>query len=534
MGGAHTRWSAGVLAATVAWLGTGMAEAQTPVARITSLHSFAPHDGGDSINADGAAPGEALVKGPDGAFYGSTRTGGAGGAGTLFRVTGQGQFSTLHEFAAIGDAFDNADGIRPHALVMGDDGNFYGTTLLGGTHGGGTIFRLTPAGVLTTLHEFGFGDAPMALTSGADGAFYGVTFRGGANDTGSIFSFTVAGGLVPLHSFAPVVCGTPSGCSNLDGALPEAPLLLASDGNFYGSTSLGGEHGTGVLFKVTPLGVVTVLHAFDAITTDPNGGTTYNVDGYNPGSALAEGEAGSFFGTTYRGGPDGGGTAFRVTSDGTFEVLHAFGGPGGNPVAGLMRASDGNFYGIGTSEFEHALFRLTPTGEFTPLFVAGVDFERAPTFATATLVQDADGTFYGSARGGGEEGGGMLFSFTLDSAPAVWLQSSVPYTSPPTGPGDLFVLYWEAANVTECLASGGGDGDGWSGSVLDTSGSVVLSERSSGAYSFTIECTGSEGAAAQTISVQIGEPDGDAGALGAGTLVVASLLALRRRRAARN
>jgi len=514
------------------------------------LHSFSPEGQEDTnpwfrsgVNSDGAGPSAPLVQGADGALYGSTVAGGAGGSGTLFRVTPQGQLTTLHEFSVMGEAFDNADGARMFApLAVGDDGNLYGVTQTGGPQGGGVAFRVSPAGNFTVLHDFPFGNAPAGLTKGADGAFYGATFHGGVNGNGSIFKITPAGVLTTLYSFGPVICATPTVCSNSDGALPEAPLAAGSDGNFYGSTSIGGANGTGVLFKVTPLGVLTVLHAFDAITTDPNGGTTCNSDGYSPGSALVEDAAGSFLGTAYRGGSYGQGTIFRVTSAGAFSVAHTFDGFGSNPLSGLTRAQDGNFYGIGTVGFLQSVFKLTPEGAFTPVFVQGADEAGSPEFPTDTLLQLADGTFYGTSRGGGDAGSGTLFTLNLDADPAVWL-SSVPYTSPPTGPGDLFVVYWDSANVTQCVASGGGTGDGWDGRVLNPSDSLAISEQAAGTYTFTIQCSGPDGDTTDSTVVEIAGPaivpeaamsgHGDSGAGGGldpWALGIGLLAALRRRR----
>jgi len=140
---------------------------------------------------DGNSPFAALVKGADGNLYGVATIGGANGNGTVFRITGGNSLSNLH-------SFDNTvDGYGPlGTLVLGSDGNFYGTTPNGGTNGAGTIFRISPGGAFATLYSFGYstvdGYSPdAALVQGSDGSFYGTTFSGGTNNLGTVFKFTV-------------------------------------------------------------------------------------------------------------------------------------------------------------------------------------------------------------------------------------------------------------------------------------------------------------------------------------------------------
>src|SRR5207237_123251 len=160
--------------------------------------------------------------------------------------------TTLH-------SFNGGDGRSPEAaLVQGSDGNFYGTTVLGGAHFKGTVFKIDATGSLTTLHSFsGFpadGAVPFAaLVQGSDGNFYGTTALGGAHFKGTVFKINATGNLTTLHSFS----GSPS-----EGANPIAALVQGSDGNFYGTTASGGEHFQGTVFRITPAGAVTVLHSF--------------------------------------------------------------------------------------------------------------------------------------------------------------------------------------------------------------------------------------------------------------------------------
>ena len=181
-------------------------QAQAPATLIT-LHNF--------TGSDGAAPRDALVQGSDGDFYGTT-TGDpgndTGSQGTVFRITPAGVLTTLHNFSSLSYNDTNDDGAFPGpSLVQGSDGNFYGTTSEGGNSSGGTVFSITPAGVLTTLHNFNplngspeniDGYAPNALVQGSDGNFYGTTGLGGSGGSGTVFSITPSGVFTTLHNFS--------------------------------------------------------------------------------------------------------------------------------------------------------------------------------------------------------------------------------------------------------------------------------------------------------------------------------------------
>ena len=187
-------------------------------------------------------------------------------------------------------------------MVQATDGNFYGADE-GGANGDGTVFKITPTGTLTTFHNFDGGDGvtPNALVQASDGNFYGTT-QLGANG-GTFFKITPTGILTTLYSFC-----SQTDCT--DGAVPEAAVVQASDGNFYGTTSDGGPNicGTfycGTIFKITPSGTLTTLHSFDG------------TDGYDPYAALVQATNGMFYGTTPRSVPDnsctyGCGTVFSL------------------------------------------------------------------------------------------------------------------------------------------------------------------------------------------------------------------------------
>jgi uncharacterized repeat protein (TIGR03803 family) len=235
------------------------------------------------------------VQGTDGNLYGTTYEGGANGVyGTVFEITPAGQLTTLHSF----DYFD--DGAYPQAgLVQATNGNFYGTTYWAGANGGGTIFEITPAGQLTTLYSFCSqtnctdGEEPEAgLVQATNGNLYGTTWSGGTNFDGTVFAITLAGQLSTLYSF----CSQP-GCT--DGVDPHAGLIQATDGNLYGTTESGGANDFGTVFEITPAGQLTTLYAF---------GLT---GGARPGGGLLQAN-GNLYGMTEIGGSRDGGTIFSL------------------------------------------------------------------------------------------------------------------------------------------------------------------------------------------------------------------------------
>jgi len=192
-----------------------------------------------------------LIQATNGSFYGTTSSGGVVG-GTVFKITSRGTFTLLH-------SFEGTDGSEPvGGLIQATDGNLYGTTFRGGANGVGTVFKVTLAGTLTTLYSFCTqsgctdGENPLGgLVQASNGIFYGTTYDGGANNGGTVFKITSGGTLTTLYNFG-----------SLDGFYPEAALIQATDGNFYGTTYLGGAGDEGTVFKITTAGTLTTLHSF--------------------------------------------------------------------------------------------------------------------------------------------------------------------------------------------------------------------------------------------------------------------------------
>lgn len=315
----------------------------------------------------------------------------------------------LHSFAG------GSDGAEPMtALIQASDGNFYGTTDLGGTNGDGTVFKITPAGDETVLYSFpgDYGDNLSGLIQASDGNFYGIRVHDGVSGCGTAFRITPAGLETVLYSFA----GGNDGCN------PQSGLMQASDGNFYGTTVLGGAGDGGTVFKITPAGVETVLHSF-------SGGS----DGSSPVAGVIQANDGNFYGTTWSGGANNEGTVFELTRAGVETVLYSFTGvaDGQGPTAGLIQAKDGNFYGIAPSccadPFGSSsgwtqnsaygtgglLFTVNTMGAFAVLYsfnLNGSDgTEPGALPSSGGVIQAGNGEFYGTAAGGGAANEGTVF-----------------------------------------------------------------------------------------------------------------------------
>lgn len=298
------------------------------------------------------------------------------GGGTVFRMTAAGSVTTLHTFAP-----NEASG--PSRLVEANDGILYGTARAGGAFDYGSVFAVTSAGGVRMLHSFSPGSdgffPAAALVQGRDGDLYGTTERGGAFDRGTVFRITASGALTILHSFA-----------GIDGESPDGPVVQGRDGNFYGTTFFGGAADQGTIYRMTPSGTVTVRYSF-----------TGGADGAVPTGAIIEAADGSLYGTTFGGGDFsvglGGGTVFRLSPSGVFTTVHAFhgGNDGIYPFDGVALGSDGSIYGGS----DVTLFRVAPDGSsFTTLrvFTYSVEGDELSLATTA-----ADGNLYLTTTEGG-------------------------------------------------------------------------------------------------------------------------------------
>jgi uncharacterized repeat protein (TIGR03803 family) len=320
----------------------------TPGGAQTVLYNFCVV-GGDSCT-DGSAPVSGLVMDSAGNLYGTTRQGGAHGPlyGTVFKLSPNGTLTTLHSFNS-----DGIDGVNPLAgLVMDSKGNLYGTTYLGGASNAGVVYRVTPKGKETIVHSFegglsdGSGPANMTLVKDSQGNLYGTTAYGGTHGGGTVFKISAQGGYSILYNF---------GATKTDGINPEAGLTVDPKGNLYGTNISGGKYGIGTVFRVSPSGTENILHSFQ----------NNHIDGYNCYASLIRDSQGNLYGVTYQGGANGSGVLFKISPKGVETVLHAFGSgsDGINPQGSLLLDSQGNLYGttyFGGSGGNGAVFEVTP------------------------------------------------------------------------------------------------------------------------------------------------------------------------------
>ncbi len=265
------------------WSGHGMAYRFGLPHRLKDKHDF--------HGWDGWRPTSALIVGADGALYGTTELGGdTQRGGAVFRMTiDAGETQVLHSFRK-----DGVDGYKPFSrLVQSSDGAFYGTASKGGRHGGGIAFRLTLQGDYQILHEFAGSDGEeilAGLTEGPDGVLYGVARNGGANGVGTLFRLSREGDFTVLLSFE----------RHANGAHPTGDLLLGRDGFLYGVTMSGGS-GHGTIYRVAPDGSFTLLHKFADDATEggvPLAGLVEKADGEFFGTTSAGGKW--TWGTLYR------------------------------------------------------------------------------------------------------------------------------------------------------------------------------------------------------------------------------------------
>jgi len=386
------RFAGRALILAIILLAVPMVGAQTATAQTERvIYSFGSYP-------DGEAPLAGLAQDAKGSFYGTTGYGGANGDGTVFKVTPGGKEKVLFSFTRV------PDGATPLAgLTIDANGNFYGTTSLGGENNGcGTVFKITPGGKHKVLYTFACGTdgiSPVAgVTLDAQGNLYGTTQQGGANGDGTVFKLTAGGKEKWLYSFT----------GGMDGRMPMSGLIQDAKGNLYGTTEQGGAGLWGTVFKVTPGGKLTALYSF-----------TNNADGGEPTAGLVRDAKGNLYGTTSTGGNGncafGCGTVFEVTPAGAESVIYSFtgGADGALPTHGLVRDANGNLYGTtygGGASGWGTVFKVTPQGAHKVLysFPGGADGGDP----TCDLIEDTKGNFYGTAQSGGDSTSGVVFKLT--------------------------------------------------------------------------------------------------------------------------
>ena len=349
---------------------------------------------------DGSVPYAGLVADTKGNFYGTTVAGGSGtscnlGCGTVFKITANGKETVMHSFAG-----GTTDGAAPYGpLVVDVSGNLYGTTSSGGPNGAGTVFKLTPTGTETILYSFGAplsgdGSSPRGrLAMDAAGNLYGTTFEGGAHYVGTVFEVTPSGTETILYSFT----------GGTDGGYPFGGVVQDKNGNLYGTTYMAGEDGFGTVFELSATGTETVLYSF-------KGGS----DGEFPAAAPVLDTKGNLYGTTEGGGKHAEGTVYRVAPATSTEiVLYSFGSAandGAQPYAGVILDAKNNVYGttITGGAFGNGIaYKVTPTGVESILHSFGASGDGLDPYGG--LIVTATGDLYGTTALGGTDDLGTIF-----------------------------------------------------------------------------------------------------------------------------
>jgi uncharacterized repeat protein (TIGR03803 family) len=367
-----------------------------PAQTVSTIYNFA----GNGIS--GATPWYVtLVQGTNGNLYGTTYNGGRNLFGTVFSVSTAGTEKLIYSFAGT-----TTDGANPTGgLTLGTDGNFYGTTQQGGSKSMGAAFKITPAGTFTLLHSFNafidgaFPWGPPILAS--DGNFYGTTSGGGINGNGVVYKMTSSGTVTKIYQF-----------DVTHGFSPIAPPTQGTDGFLYIPVSSGGTFFCGTIVKISTAGVLNNTYDF------PCGSV-----GSFPIGPLVQAANGNFYSTTQDGGSHGEGTIYQVTPSLVVTVLHSFGatfGDGTFPGAGLLLATDGNYYGSssdGGGKGDGTLFNTSTSGTYTGLYSFDNSANLTQTSPLAPPVQATNGTLYGVTEFGGSSNDGTVYSLDMGLAP---------------------------------------------------------------------------------------------------------------------
>ena len=388
----------------VAGLTAAHASGASPAFLFSTLATF-------NNNTNGNSPAAPPVLGPDGSLYGTTTSGsGTNRLGTIYRITPDGVLINLHTLVNS----DGSDAVAP--LMFANDGNLYGTATAGGAHNLGTIFRITTNGTFSVVYSFGIsintqsnavdGSTPFSgLVQGHDGFLYGTTAGGGTSGDGTVFQLSTNGSLFTLVAF-----------DGANGQFPEeATLVEGQTGVFYGTTYQGGNNSNGVVFQVTSSGLMSNLHLFNG----PDGSGAYN--------GLVFGPDNNLYGTTVTGGAHNDGTVYCISPNGTFTNVYSFDGPHGSaPEGGVVFDANGMMYGTtksGGAKNLGTVFQMTTNGQITLLhsFTNNTDGENP--FNGLTI--DSSGKLYGTTSNGGtSKGHGTVFS--LQPVPSVLILAPTP------------------------------------------------------------------------------------------------------------
>jgi len=368
------------------WAGLIFTCVATPSAHAQTYTTLYTFTGG----IDGAMPASPPTPDAAGNLFGTTVTGGSHGQGAVYKLSASGTQAVLHSFTG------GADGSYPYASPLTDGaGHLVVTTHNGGANNVGTLFAVAPKGAGKVLHSFSTAEGywPSALVRDTAGNLYGTTYLGGAASLGTVFKLDRAGNETVLYSFT----------GGTDGSLPAGGVVRDPAGDLYGTTTRGGTFDAGVVFKVDPTGTFNVLYSF-----------TGGADGGAPSAGLVLDPAGNLYGTAIAGGASGQGVVFRIDTANQETVLHSFSGTGGEgPYGGLVRDPAGNLYGTTYfcgAQSEGVVYGLRPDGTFRVLhsFTGGAD----GADPTAGLLF-YKGAIYGTTPYGGAHLAGVVFKISL-------------------------------------------------------------------------------------------------------------------------
>lgn len=395
---------------------------------------------GQNAPAEGFFPRGPLARDSDGNLYGTCGNGGVMSNGfyngTIYKVTPQNVKTTLARFTGTDGV---AKGKSPTGVRLMSTGLLYGTTFSGGANDAGTIFKCSTTGTFTTVSEFDsvlFDDGPgldSPPTEGSDGNYYGTAGHAGQpSENGLIYQITPDGVYTNIHLFGGAA--EPILTFDANGGEPANGVIMGTDGNLYGATRFGGkglvtpqgqtDTGFGVIYKVSPLGQrpYTVLAQVESYTGSPLIG--------HPRGALAVGSDGNLYGTTQEGGALGNGTIFNSTPAGAYTVLAKLTGTGGaapgiQPGDGLLPGAGTTFYGTvsagGSAANDGLLFSVTSGGTYTPLITFSGNTAQNGSLAGQLPISlpadDGNGNLFGTTSQGGMNNLGTIFEYDSSQMP---------------------------------------------------------------------------------------------------------------------
>jgi uncharacterized repeat protein (TIGR03803 family) len=355
--------------------------------------------------SDGANPVDGFTADGAGNLYATTFNGGAYGHGVIFKIT-SGQESVLYSFQG------GTDGANPEGGVLLDSsGNLYGTTTAGGAHGLGTVYKVSSGGQESVLYSFAGGKdgaTPKSnLVIDSSGDIWGTTTAGGVHDQGTIFRLWLNKRKNLWYEQRVHVFG-----DGKDGQVPVAGVFLDAAGNAYGTTSGGGEYGYGTVYELErPHFRETILWSFkdEADGAVPYAGVIADSSGNLYGAATEGGE----------GGQAGGGTIFELAKQSTgftFSVIYPYPGWGiSGSFRSLLMDSSGNLYGSTHCDGNNdsgTVYELSPSGtswNFNQLYLFSGGSDGQYSFSNPVLV---NGVLYGTTQYGGANGAGVVWSVT--------------------------------------------------------------------------------------------------------------------------